>query len=241
MNPRKINDRNGRARGAAAARLLRVSTLGAAAILVSGLAIGALDAGGASAAAAPSCSAAVCASFASAGGTTRVLTVTNTPSSVGPITGFVMETLQAPTDVSPASACSLEEAAGQSRLKCIIGISQGASAHVCFSGVTQPVIALQVMFAAGFEDPLAAEQEGPATSICGSGAGPVSRCVVPNLKNRKLASAEQALAQAHCAVGQVRRAPSKRVKKGSVISQSLPAGKSSPKGTRVALVVSKGT
>jgi hypothetical protein len=74
-----------------------------------------------------------------------------------------------------------------------------------------------------------------------SGRGPAeTRCIVPNLKGKNLHAAEKALVLAHCAAGKVKRASSKHVKKGSVMSQSPGAGKSLPKRTKVSLVVSKG-
>ena len=80
-----------------------------------------------------------------------------------------------------------------------------------------------------------ASTESP--SLSGSGS---TKCVVPSLKGKKLAAAEKALLKAHCAVGKVKKANSRHVKKGSVISQSQAAGKSLSKGTKVAFVVSKG-
>jgi PASTA domain len=81
----------------------------------------------------------------------------------------------------------------------------------------------------------------PASTESPSSSGGGSKgCVVPSLKGRKLAAAEKALLRAHCAVGKIRKAGSRRIKKGSVISQSQAAGRSLSKGTKVALVVSKG-
>jgi PASTA domain len=77
----------------------------------------------------------------------------------------------------------------------------------------------------------------PASTESSSGS---PKCVVPRLKGKKLAAAEKALLKAHCAVGKVKRANSRRVKTGTVISQSQGAGRSLSKGTKVALVVSKG-
>ncbi len=63
-------------------------------------------------------------------------------------------------------------------------------------------------------------------------------CKVPNVKGKKLAAAEKAITSAHCKVGKVKKANSKHVNKGSVISESPGAGKSLPSGTKVSLVVS---
>ena len=67
-----------------------------------------------------------------------------------------------------------------------------------------------------------------------------ANCVVPKLKGKKLADARKAIAQAHCALGTVKKVSSKRVKKGRVISQGARAGKSLSPGTKVSLVISKG-
>jgi PASTA domain len=79
-----------------------------------------------------------------------------------------------------------------------------------------------------------------STSPTAGSTGGVTKCVVPPIKARKLAFAEKAIGRAHCAVGKVRKASSKHVRKGRVISQSRSAGKSLPQGTTVSLVVSKG-
>jgi hypothetical protein len=79
-----------------------------------------------------------------------------------------------------------------------------------------------------------------STESSGSSGSGSTRCVVPRLKGKKLAAAEKALLRAHCAVGRVKRASSRHVKKGSVVSQSQAAGRSLSGGTKVALVVSRG-
>jgi hypothetical protein len=65
-------------------------------------------------------------------------------------------------------------------------------------------------------------------------------CVVPHIRGRRLKSAERAIARAHCAVGRIRRAGSRRVRKGRVLWQGRRAGSSLPGGTRVGLVISAG-
>jgi len=66
------------------------------------------------------------------------------------------------------------------------------------------------------------------------------RCVVPRIRGRKLVRAERALIRAHCAVGRVRTARSKHVKRGRVIGQSHRTGDSLPGDTRVGLLISRG-
>jgi hypothetical protein len=67
-----------------------------------------------------------------------------------------------------------------------------------------------------------------------------TRCVVPNLRRKTLASARTALARAHCRLGAVRRAYSSTVRRGRVIRQTPRAGARSLQGARVAVVVSRG-
>jgi hypothetical protein len=83
-------------------------------------------------------------------------------------------------------------------------------------------------------------------SDCGGGIdqpvldGHAAPCIVPKLVGATLASAKRQVRNAHCALGKVTYARSKKVKKGRVISQSLKAKKSLKPGTRVSFVVSKG-
>jgi hypothetical protein len=80
---------------------------------------------------------------------------------------------------------------------------------------------------------VAAKQAPPA-------ARPVARCVVPKVVARKLARAKAAIKKAHCRTGKVRRAYSKKRRKGLVVAQSPRAGRKLKAGTRVNLVVSRG-
>jgi hypothetical protein len=66
------------------------------------------------------------------------------------------------------------------------------------------------------------------------------KCVVPKLKGKTLAAAEKALSKAHCKTGKIKHVKSAHAKKGTVIAQGTPAGKSLPGGTKVALTESKG-
>ncbi len=68
---------------------------------------------------------------------------------------------------------------------------------------------------------------------------PPIRCVVPNVKGKKLAVAKSAIKKHKCKVGKIVRAFSK-VKKGLVISQKPAPGKQLREGSKVNLVVSKG-
>ncbi|HMJ00693.1 MAG TPA: PASTA domain-containing protein [Gaiellaceae bacterium] len=66
------------------------------------------------------------------------------------------------------------------------------------------------------------------------------QCKVPNVRGKKLAAAKASIRRARCTAGKVTRKPSKRVKKGRVISQSPRAGATVPSGGKVNLVISKG-
>ena len=66
------------------------------------------------------------------------------------------------------------------------------------------------------------------------------RCVVPNLRGKTLVGAKRTLVRADCRVGQVRRAFSKVLKKGRVVSQKPWWGAVLAKGGKVNVVVSRG-
>ncbi len=74
----------------------------------------------------------------------------------------------------------------------------------------------------------------------GARCSAVPRCVVPHIRGRRLRSAEEAIARAHCAVGEIRRARSGHVRRGRVLWQSRRAGRSLPRGARVGLLISEG-
>jgi Tol biopolymer transport system component len=63
------------------------------------------------------------------------------------------------------------------------------------------------------------------------------RCIVPRVVGLRLAKARARIVRAHCRVGRVRRARSRRV--GRVLSQSPKARSVRPRGTRVNLVVGR--
>ena len=65
-------------------------------------------------------------------------------------------------------------------------------------------------------------------------------CTVQDVKGKTLPAAKRTIARANCRVGQIRRAYSKRVKKGRVISQKPTPGTVLPGGGKVNLVVSRG-
>lgn len=69
---------------------------------------------------------------------------------------------------------------------------------------------------------------------------PTPTCKVPDMKGEKLPAAESLLRRARCAVGEVTKAYSSKVKTGRVVSQKPVSGSRRPFGSRVKLVVSKG-
>jgi hypothetical protein len=81
---------------------------------------------------------------------------------------------------------------------------------------------------------------GVAVSAEGLSGALTARCLVPNVRGKKLAQAKKAIVGAHCALGRVKSSRSKRVRKGSVISQGTPAGRSLAAGSKVNLVLSTG-
>jgi hypothetical protein len=67
-----------------------------------------------------------------------------------------------------------------------------------------------------------------------------ARCAVPKVVGRQLRAAQRAIKAGHCRTGRVGRAYSRRVKKGSVISQSRRARRLLPVSSKINLVVSRG-
>ena len=68
----------------------------------------------------------------------------------------------------------------------------------------------------------------------------VEDCVVPKLHGKRLAAARRAIAARDCRAGRIRRAFSRKVKKGRVISQKPKPNALLAPGAKVGLVVSKG-
>jgi hypothetical protein len=186
-----------------------------------------------------------------AGGNTRVLTLTNKAAT--PIIEFSYTVLGTITNVRPSPACVIQPApgGGEDVISCTETVNPGASVQVCFDGGEardggNVILPLREGPESVVELP---ETPAPAVSHCpleagsttvSQGTGTAQKCVVPHVAGKKLASAEKAITKAHCAVGRVKMASSKHVKKGLVISESPAAGKSLPGGTKVNLTVSKG-
>jgi hypothetical protein len=69
---------------------------------------------------------------------------------------------------------------------------------------------------------------------------PVAKCHVPRVKGMKLPAAEKALRKAHCKVGKVKHASSRKLAPGRVMSTTPRAGRRLRAGSKVELFVSKG-
>ena len=67
-----------------------------------------------------------------------------------------------------------------------------------------------------------------------------TRCLVPNVKNRRLVTARRMILAHHCSIGRIRRTYSKLVKKGHLISQKPKPPAVLPNHGKVDLVASRG-
>jgi alpha-tubulin suppressor-like RCC1 family protein len=124
----------------------------------------------------------------------------------------------------------------------VTGLSSGVSAiaagayHTCALLTTAEVRCWGRNNLGQLGDATRTDRTTPVTVLS---AAPV-QCVVPKVKGKTLKSAKKAIAKRHCAVGKIRHAYSKKVKKGRVISQKPSAGTVRPENARVNLVVSRG-
>ena len=93
------------------------------------------------------------------------------------------------------------------------------------------------------------QKQGPSVDLVVSlGAPPTASgpppaktvCVVPKMKGKRLKATKLAITAAHCEVGTIKRAFSRTVKKGRVLSERPGGGKTLPDAAKVALTVSKG-
>jgi glycosyl hydrolase family 26/PASTA domain-containing protein len=69
---------------------------------------------------------------------------------------------------------------------------------------------------------------------------PSVQCLVPNVKNKPLATARRMVVARHCSIGTIRRSYSKHVKKGHVISQKPKPSTLLPNHGKMSLVTSRG-
>jgi uncharacterized delta-60 repeat protein len=92
---------------------------------------------------------------------------------------------------------------------------------------------------AGLSGPPGPVAEGPYDFAVARYSGALP-CVVPRLKATTLRTARGRLAKAHCTLGRVKPAYSRKVKKGRVISQTPRPGTQLPERSKVSVVVSRG-
>lgn len=128
-----------------------------------------------------------------------------------------------------------------SRLPSMFGLAGGV---ITYEGTIEGPDAMGGAGFGGTTPPIDFQKGGSSACINANAclswsANRITQCVVPSLKGKRLAAAEQAVRLAHCTVGKVKKTSSKHVKKRRVISTSPGAGQSLPKGTKVNLVVSK--
>ena len=180
-----------------------------------------------------------------------VLTLTNTGAE--PVTGFFVAVGET-TNADPATCVPNTPVVGA--LNCQTAVAPGGSFQVCYTGsggsggeLTELVPGTNIFV--NNQHGLITGQKLPAVSSCpvagfkgASTTGPPTsgssaKCVVPKLKGKTLAAAEKALAKAHCKTGAIKRVKSKHAKKGTVIAQGTPAGKSLAAGSKVKLTASK--
>ena len=103
-------------------------------------------------------------------------------------------------------------------------------------------LAIEDLNADGLNDLVTANRAARSVTVLLNGADapqPVV-CLVPRVTRRTLAVARRLVAAAHCKVTSVRRAYSRRVKKGKVISLTPVPGARRPVDTPVTLLVSRG-
>jgi PASTA domain/Copper binding proteins, plastocyanin/azurin family len=113
------------------------------------------------------------------------------------------------------------------------------STEVDFKGTTTWLVTLTDGVYRFVCDPHAAQMKGEFTVGSAQPPPPRVRCKVPHVIGKTLPVARRTIVRAHCRVGRVRRARSRRAS-GRVLSQSLRAGVNRPRGTRVNLLVSRG-
>jgi hypothetical protein len=92
---------------------------------------------------------------------------------------------------------------------------------------------------AGLSGPPGPVAEGPYDFAVARYIGALP-CVVPKLKATTLRTTRSRLAKAHCMLGRVKRAYSRKVKKGRVISQTPRPGAQLPERSKVSVIVSRG-
>ncbi len=158
--------------------------------------------------------------------TRLTLTVTKSGTGAGTVTSSV-------GGINCGAICAVDFGQGTSVM--LTALAAGGSTFAGWSGacagVTSCIVTIDaVKTATARFDQAEQQQQQP----------PTSKCVVPNVKRKPLATAKRRIAAAHCRTGKVANVKSKTVPKGRVISQKPPAGKKLAAGSKVSLVVSRG-
>jgi hypothetical protein len=162
-----------------------------------------------------------------------------------PITSVTFSGGEKPTNITPSS-CVLGNTPLVESITCTTTIGPGSRFQVCYTGAE-----VEELVPGGVKL-LVNNTPGPATTVAavsscpvagfktGSSSGSGAKCVVPKVVGKTETAAVKALSAAHCALGKVKKASSRKVKKGKVISQGTASGKSLASGSKVSLTVSKG-
>ena len=106
------------------------------------------------------------------------------------------------------------------------------------TGVGPVQLAIGDLSGDGRSDIVTADYRGPGTTSVLLNSPKL--CVVQRVRGATLSAARQTLARAHCRVGKIRRAPSKRIRAGRIVSQSPSPYTVLREGGKVNLVVSRG-
>jgi len=138
---------------------------------------------------------------------------------------------------SSAGSCS-----GTSTVSCTFdSLAAGAGASVTLKATAAPgPVSNTATVSSEAIDTNSANDHATATVTVAALAATPAPCKVPKLKGKKTKAAKKALKKAHCAPGKVKHVFSGKVKKGRVVKAGKP-GKSFAGGTKIKLVVSKGT
>lgn len=130
-----------------------------------------------------------------------------------------------PAGLSCPAACSLEFQSGSSIM--LTATPERGSKLAAWSGACTGKAATCTIAVGG---------DRTATAVF----APNPPCLVPALKGRTLAGTRRALTAGHCRLAAVKRAYSRRVRPGRVVSQAPAAGTKLRNGGRVNVVISRG-
>ncbi len=141
-----------------------------------------------------------------------------------------------PSGLVPVSASSGDGSCTISNqtVSCTVD-SSPTTVHVVVRGSSPGLYRVSGSVQSPLADPNPSNNSATATLMVVSST---SSCVVPKLRGAPLAVAKAVLPLVNCRLGKVRKASSKRIPTGSVISTSPGAGTTAPPGTAVTVTVS---